>query len=481
MCAFVPSANVKLAAREERAIDAIIQQRQLEVLEQSWCPIRQITRACSAVSAVSTKSYPEPVDGDGRSYPEHVGAGAPPLPPKYVEVGESSQPYHQLPDDGATKKGRFSRRCWIGLVLSPSSSSRESNSAASAPSDANNNNNGNSPTGISTAPNTTSPFPTARSACRDTVCPQPDAIAWNFSTRISVVAVADPDHSARTQMWSPEDATWQTEWKNIAGKATSAVTLCTVKGERLDFWSGDISNKVVAHNFLGRFKLEYWAPDLSKDWQGSADWKAGPTIKGRPGVACRYDDYGHDIFAYDGTGATVRHSAYRESTAWTPVFTMDSGAGFKGFQSDPVLLASANDRLEFFGIGVDKKMYYGAWSKQAGHSRMVDLGGAFQSVPSAVVTRSGRVDVVALGMSDTLMHRVLQGGQWSAEWEDLGVFGNSAPLAFNLTTTPERVGVFVLGENGELNQTVWEVSSELSWKGLWAGMGGNLTSSYFRS
>ncbi|KAK0617503.1 hypothetical protein B0T14DRAFT_525324 [Immersiella caudata] len=128
-------------------------------------------------------------------------------------------------------------------------------------------------------------------------------------------------------------------------------------------------------------------------------------------------------------------------------------------------------------------MYYGAWSKREGHAPLVNLGGSFQSVPSAVATRQGdRVDVVALGTGDTLMHRVLVGGRWTANWEDLGVFGNSAPLAVNLTTNPEAVSLFVLGTNGEMNQTVWQVSEELSWKALrWSSMGGNLTASYFRS
>jgi len=226
----------------------------------------------------------------------------------------------------------------------------------------------------------------------------------------------------------------------------------------------------------------YWAPDLSPSWQLSADWKADPTSKGRPAVACRADDFGHDLMIYDGTGKNAKYSSYSDKTSWTPIFTLDSGSSFKGFQSDPVMLASANTRLDFFGIGVDGAMYYGAWNKQDGHSPLVNLGGSFQSVPSAVVTKSGRVDVIALSTRDTLQHRVLQGGKWSLDWEDLGVFGNSAPLAFNLTTNPETVGLFVLGTNGELNQTVWTVSNDLSWKGLkWAGMGGNLTASYFRS
>ncbi|KAK4442204.1 hypothetical protein QBC34DRAFT_456036 [Podospora aff. communis PSN243] len=488
-------------------------------------PVQQFEKVYP--SARQSKSYPEAVDGDGRSYPEALGLGAAPLPPKYTyppqhyhEVGDNHyRPDHQLHEDGLSpekKQPRFSRRCWIvsgiimavlvigavvGAVVGVMQRSSDTGNGDSAAARANN-----------TTDNSTAAASVNRSACRNVVCPQilaaaqasdqlmvfargtdnniwyntatasglspwpasqkwtnlhggpflsqPHAVAWNFSTRISVVAVADPDHTARTQMWTPADATWEVAgWKNLAGKMTSAVTLCAVGGERLDFWAATSDSTVIAHNFLDRFKGVYWAPDLSRDWQGSADWKADPTSKGRPAVVCRYDDFGHDIVAYDGTGKSARYTSYSGGTAWTPIFALDSGSdgAFAGFLSDPVLLAPANDRLDFFGIGADKAMYYGAWSKRGGHVPLVNLGGSFQSVPSAVATRQGgRVDVVALGTGDTLLHRVLIDGRWSAEWEDLGVFGNSAPLAVNLTTSPETVSLFVLGTNNEMNQTVWQ-------------------------
>jgi hypothetical protein len=129
-------------------------------------------------------------------------------------------------------------------------------------------------------------------------------------------------------------------------------------------------------------------------------------------------------------------------------------------------------------------MYHFTWTKDGGYTALEDAGGSFQSVPSVAVTGSGsRVDVVALGTNDRLQHRVLQGLKWASEWEDLDVFGNSAPLLVNITNTqPEKVGVFVVGFNGEVNQTTWSASSELSWRSLvWKGMGGNMTTEFYRS
>lgn len=95
-----------------------------------------------------------------------------------------------------------------------------------------------------------------------------------------------------------------------------------------------------------------------------------------------------------------------------------------------------------------------------------------------------RIDIVALGTNDQLRHRVLQGAEPISDWEDIGVFGNSAPLLINLTSSnvqPERVAMFVMGTDGQVNQTVWDVvPSELSWKNLvWTSMGGNLSTEFY--
>lgn len=493
---------------------------------------------------VHAQSFPEAANTWTKSYPEVVGSGLlPPKYVAYHEISSSND--NNVEGKIPVEKKRFSRRCWVvfgiiavvviaavvgavvGVVVGKGSSS-SSTSGSSSGSDSSSKSS--PPNGAPGSDNSTSSL---RSACRDIVCPQilaaaqaqdqlmvfargtdnniwynmatassispwpasqswqnlaggpflsqPHAVAFNSSKRIAVAAVADPDHSARTQIFTREDMTFLTGWKNLKGRLTSPVTMCAVRTERLDFWASSADNLVVAHNFLDRFKNTFWSPDETDIWQGSADWKPDPTTKGRPAIACRTDDFGHDILVYDGTGKSAKYTSYSDKTSWTPIFTLDSGASFSGFQGDPVLLASANDKLDFFGIGVDKAMYYGAWSKKDGHAALVNLGGSFQSVPSAIVTKGGRVDVVALGTNDTLMHRVRQGSRWSAEWEDLGVFGNSAPLALNLTTNPESVALFVLGTNGELNQTVWTVSQDETWKGLkWKSMGGALTSSFFR-
>jgi hypothetical protein len=166
-------------------------------------------------------------------------------------------------------------------------------------------------------------------------------------------------------------------------------------------------------------------------------------------------------------------------TGWTP--PTSRGGKFLG---EPVVVEVNSERLDFFGIGEDKHMYHFTWSRGGGYTALEDVGGSFESVPSVAVTGSGpRLDVVALGTNDKLQHRVLQGSKWASDWEDLGVFGNSAPLLVNMTlTAPQKVGVFVIGEEGEVNQTTWSVTPDLSWKGLaWKGMGGSMTTEFYRN
>jgi len=307
---------------------------------------------------------------------------------------------------------------------------------------------------------------------------QPAAQVWRpdnqSSLRVSVSAVGDPDRGARLRQLDTATSQWN-NWKNLRGSVSSPISLCSVGEFRLDLWAA--SGGDINHNFhSGGAEDKYWAPDASPTWQGTTKF-GEQRITARPGIACRWNLFGHDVVVIGEKGEMI-HTRYSGPNGWVPPFVLDGGGKLT---ADPVVLATTNERLDFFAVGVDKAIYHASWSEEAGYSLLNSLGGSFQSVPSAVVTRSGRIDVVALATTDTLHHRVYQGGQWSEAWEDLGVVGNSAPLVANLTTSPESVAVFVLGTNGQLNQTSWKVSNDLSWKGLtWKGMGGDLTATYFK-
>lgn len=311
---------------------------------------------------------------------------------------------------------------------------------------------------------------------------QPVAATWQQGTWLSVMAVADPDHSVRTRLYTASAAAWTSEaWENLLGQPTTAVNLCVVNSTRLDSWAVESSGAVL-HDYWVPAAGDFWSPSQNKGWQATRSFDQA--IGARPALACRPDAYYHDMVVYGATDKAVRHTTFSDATGWAPTVTIAGGR--QQFQGDPVVLATSSSRIDFFGIGTDGTMYHFSWTKSSGYSVLESLGGSFQSVPSAVVTGAdsgssgvGRIDVVALATNDTLQHRALIDSVWSP-WEDLGVFGDSAPLLLNLSSQPEKVAVFVLGLNGELNQTTWTVSSDATWQNLqWSSIGGKFTTSYF--
>ena len=263
--------------------------------------------------------------------------------------------------------------------------------------------------------------------------------------------------------------------KDVGGPMAGPVAVCLVNGARPDLWSVALTG--VAHNYLSNTTVDLFRHQGSNvAWQGSADF--GTLVKGgRPGVVCRQNEYLHDLVVFGEADGAVRHSTWSFNSLWTQ--PVNRGGKFQG---EPLLVGVGNDRFDFFGIGEDKAMYHFAWTERGGYTVLENLGGSFVSVPSAAVTRGERLDVVALGSSGTLQHRVLQGLKWANDWEDLGVFANSAPLLVNITmksTAVEKVAMFVVGKGGEVNQTMWTASLDLSWKNLvWTSLGGNMTAKF---
>ncbi|KAK3995127.1 hypothetical protein QBC44DRAFT_33820 [Cladorrhinum sp. PSN332] len=310
---------------------------------------------------------------------------------------------------------------------------------------------------------------------------QPSAISWPNNTQVAVLAASDPGRVVKLKAFTTPSSS--TSWDSIGLFSQSPISTCLFLSTRPDFWS--TLESTVAHNWLERSgpPNTFYAENRER-WQINGDF--GIRLQGRPGVVCREDGtHPHDLVVYGIDGA-VRHSSWR-GAEWTRAF--NRGGKFKG---DPTVVQVGNGRFDFFGIGDDEEsgMWYFRWSTKGGFGSLERLGGGpgFESVPGVVVTgdvrgdtfEQVRVDVVALGRNGRLWHRVLKGGTWLEEWEDLGVFGNSAPLVVDLKDG--RVGVYVIGVDGQVNQTVWSVSDETSWKGLvWNSIGGKMTTDFYRS
>ena len=326
---------------------------------------------------------------------------------------------------------------------------------------------------------------------------QPTAISWHSGSRVSVAAMTD--NSGQVQMTKfivdekgPGGFTVD-GWKDLGGPVGSPLATCAINGTRADYYA--VGGSEFLHNLSHRNgTVDMWKhPDQLgiSAWDVGADLGLNQTAK--PAVACRPSYFVHDLVFYDDKAA-VRHGMWAwhlPGNHWTEF--MDLGGKFQG---EPLLIAVGAERVDFFGIGQDAAMYHFTW--EAGkHSALENLGGSFHSAASAVATvgpsSSGegnsttnvRIDVVALGTDDHIYHRVLRGTEWVLDWEDLGVIGNSAPMLVHYgggsSGQAERVGVFVVGYDGQIQQATWTVSTEPSWKDLqWANMGGAMTSDFYR-
>ncbi|HEX8804197.1 MAG TPA: hypothetical protein VF743_08385, partial [Acidimicrobiales bacterium] len=108
----------------------------------------------------------------------------------------------------------------------------------------------------------------------------------------------------------------------------------------------------------------------------------------------------------------------------------------------------------------------GSWT------RSLDLGGSLASQPAVVSTGAGRVHVFARGTDDTLQHRSLSAGRWSA-WESLGGLAlTSAPTVTSSATG--RLDVLARGPDNTLRYRSFTATTGWS---AWTSIGGRFTSS----
>lgn len=325
---------------------------------------------------------------------------------------------------------------------------------------------------------------------------QPAAASWEPG-RLNVFTVSPAAGSTVLSMGFV-NGSWNSSWEALPGPAAaSAIGLCELPLQasssgagvpsRIDMWVVDAASKGIQHDYsdnstddFASFAFSggpYWDPSMDDLPSASA-----------PALACRNGiDPEHNLLIYSTDGGSIRHRTYAGATgSWSS--WADWGGNFVG---DPLIVPVGVDRFEFFGLGADKAIYHLTWTIAGGASVLESLGGSFESVPSAVVTGLDpvRIDVVALGADDDLIkHRAYVGSSWAMDWEDLGVWGNSAPLVFNYQVaagSPNVTGIAVVGAKNEMNYTSWPTtsSSQLSWKGLgtWAGIGGNWTTAFLGS
>ena len=301
---------------------------------------------------------------------------------------------------------------------------------------------------------------------------QPSAITWYNNQKLSLFAVSSPKRNVLTKTYS--GGVWS-DWEDIGGSIAGRLSLCrmnwTTPGviyDRIDVWGTDSNSGVDQKNWYNPAVGDYRAPAEQPAWEST-----NLQLASSPAISCRNEDNVHDVVAFaKGTRALEVNQYSISKLAWRG--WVNRGGNFL---ADPVILETGNRRFDVFAIGSDFSMYYFSWINDV-YLPLESIGGSFQSVPSVVISKGSveRIDVLALGTDDMLKHRAMNvtGSKWTTGWEDLGVFGNSAPLVTNLGNG--TLGIFVIGLKGEVNYTSWAVSDIPSWSGLrWTSLGGNMT------
>jgi len=305
----------------------------------------------------------------------------------------------------------------------------------------------------------------------------------SFSSR-PAVGLMGPDHlyafavsdgdSRVMQVRNYSNGAWSQSWAALGGAINGGSTLasapvvCSPDSKTVAVWAVDGT---------GDYVIEEWRnTNISDFWPGTQTWLIEPNFNSAavvktsaaPGVVCRNSNIYHDIVIYAKDNGTALVTHYNTTGPpptvgeWEDWF--DVGGSFIGH---PVVVAVGSKRFDFFGIGTDKAMYHFSWSETGGYSSLENLGGSFASVPSAFVTLGDQIsiDVVAVGSNDNLMHRKMTGEAWVADWEDLGLFSNSAPLMTDVVGQPNTVALFFIGQTG-MSFASWEITSGSTWKSV---------------
>lgn len=278
-------------------------------------------------------------------------------------------------------------------------------------------------------------------------------------------------------MWASHitDGSW-TDWEAMGPYTDSQLVFCKSNYNRLDVWALDQLSHNVTHTYWLRGNEERWA-NRAGQWGIVAE---GGPAKGAPGAECRElqeTTIVHDLVYYDREEAKVYHMSYfRRTGKWGRKKSWDGA-----WMGDPVLISLNNqtDRVDFFGIQENRRMYHFGKYNEYNYTEMEDLGGSFASVPSVVAPDDGEIDLVALGMDGRLVHNHFDGDEWFDEWETLDIESASAPKA---VVKDDTVVVFYISRAGEMvvssiepdddgRWTVGEITTNV--------LGGNLTNGYY--
>ena len=199
-----------------------------------------------------------------------------------------------------------------------------------------------------------------------------------------------------------------------------------------------------------------------KAWDGSAwtGWEVQGGAFTSPLTAVSWDANRLDIFGI-GLNNAMYHKAW-DGSAWTNWESLggDENSGF-AFSSRPAAVSRSANRLDIFGIGLDKAMRHKAWDG-SGWTNWESLGGAFISPPAAVSRGGNRLDIFGIGLGNAMHHKAWDGSAWRTDWNYLGGALSGPPAAVSWNAS--RLDIFCIGLDKAMYHKWWDGIGGSFWR-----------------
>src|SRR6266480_1068109 len=257
----------------------------------------------------------------------------------------------------------------------------------------------------------------------------PVVVSWGPG-RLDAVGVQDD----KALYWRAfYNNTWDPTWTKIGGTWATAVAAVTRAPGYINVY-GLVSDG-------GNLQQSAWLPsaDGSTKWAGFYNLHGGSS--GAPSVAA-WNGSREDIFVR-GDDNALWHLYWQESVGWSQWEWLD---GY--LVSTPLVVSSEENWLDIFVLGGGNSFcwrgYHAAWIDW----NCISGNLTFESIPSAVVLGSKRVDAVGLASDDHVYHKSLVDSSWSTNWDDLGGPLNGAPVAASFA--PNTGNILGIGMDNSL-------------------------------
>lgn len=118
-------------------------------------------------------------------------------------------------------------------------------------------------------------------------------------------------------------------------------------------------------------------------------------------------------------------SQWWDGKVWAPSVDKSDWASLGGnFGTDLVAVSNGVNKIDVFGVGLDKHAYVRSFDGKVWSADWQGLGGTFTSALDAVSWAEGRLDAFGVGDKQMMQHRYsIEQNRWfptAGAWESLG-------------------------------------------------------------